>query len=549
MIGVGVVLCSSNATWLSNFKTQFQKNKIRYITVRGLPRAYDYEEPAIYIIDVDTQRNKEMLEKIKEKENLISLYLSSVNISNAALEFPKYEIVGNVISDVILQRIIESGQKIYDSYKEQEDLKEVLPKEEAIKNVTSSIVLEKVESEKNDDDFFPEKKDKKEITNVEAIYEEEDDFDDFDDRPDLKKLSLKKKDEIEKQNLEKTEKDISEVKTEEKKTIYDKLYSMNERKDRDLTDSEYVDKLDLENELRAPIIHGLPLVYINPSKRIAIDDTLSIYRIQKLKEEGLQKMQIVKILSDMKKEEDKIRKVGLEKREETRLNLIKGEDISARKERAKRFEDILDISVKKEEKEEKKKAPISSSPKIGPKIESKDRAEKFIKESGIKIEKRGAIEIDKNHFDEGTNAATAVRIEYDKESVFNRPQKEKLESDEIAKRIQESTNNRKLSIEDTENLSNDLNRLFKENRERLAREAEERLNNSQDSLLPGLPTSRLTDRNPMSRYTQGENINVQRAESRTNIKSMRPPIEMVTEIEPDEIKKKKKKGFFGFKKD
>ena len=187
-------------------KSELRLLECNIYVAKGLPKAIAYTNHAIFIIDVDTQQNIRMLNEIKEKTTLVSLYLSAVNVPSAAINFPKFSFIFEQNLQEQLKDIVESGQKIYDQHMEQIALEKTLSKEEAIEKVDIDKVpeIKKLSLEKHDkeeDDFDPPaSKEKPGVSVKQAIYEDEDDFDDFEERPDLKKMAAEKPSLIKKKN-------------------------------------------------------------------------------------------------------------------------------------------------------------------------------------------------------------------------------------------------------------------------------------------------------------------------------------------------------------
>ena len=538
-------------------KSELRLLECNIYVAKGLPKAIAYTNHAIFIIDVDTQQNIRMLNEIKEKTTLVSLYLSAVNVPSAAINFPKFSFIFEQNLQEQLKDIVESGQKIYDQHMEQIALEKTLSKEEAIEKVDIDKVpeIKKLSLEKHDkeeDDFDPPaSKEKPGVSVKQAIYEDEDDFDDFEERPDLKKMAAEKPSLIKKKNEQPAEE-------EKKQSVYDILHLKNERGDKYLGQKEYVEKLDLDELIQAPIVYGKPLVYISITQKVIVDGVLNKYRISRFKADGLENIQIVKNLGEIKKKEDKIREKGLQQRENARLNLLKAEkegqapsemplvsiiqeetskanivktEVSERKKKSNEFFNMLE----NEEQNNPIKQVVPKVPMFGKEQENKDRTEMFIKDTGTEIPKKGP-RIAKDNFMENKEYT------FDFSKIKKEPEPNPVTQTVVE--LKEEAKQRKLVMESPDDMADDLNTLFKKNRERLAREAEENIQKtSANSVLPNLPTQKLTDRNPMNKYTTDGGGQARRAESRTEIKSIRPPIEFTEEIEE---KNTKKKGFFGF---
>lgn len=518
-------------------RSLFLQTRIPYRVLRKIDSVKDIDEPSIWVIDVDTMSNRDFIDSVKNNENTLKLYLSSINVENAGINFPKFDIIDSEITSSKAFEMIRDNTGLYNAIMEERNNKpEVKPKEEAIKTMPS-IESKMVSTEENDEDeddmlVAPKKVNRVIIKKHDTIYEDEDEDNDNDsyisveeersDKPSAKisdaKIEAAK---LEEQTIKsEVSENIKQEHIEPIEPVKKVLYDNNERADRDLKESDYVDNLGLftESEFRCPIIVDKPIEYISTDISNAVDSALSKYRVRKLVKAGLDKFQVISEITKMRKEEEKVRMESLKEREIKRQEFLKKFDDSK-----------IDVSKVRAKENIKDDGGAKLRSSLG--LSSATQAGKptLIENSDIVM---------------GSGEKAAKKL--DMEAAPPKP-KEKMKSrDEIMEEIERKKKDAKERRLMMDTGAESIEELQKKRREEIRKNAERKVLQSDKPGLPDLPVQKLTDRNQMAALYKDENI--KRAESRTELKtSVKKPKDVVIEVDDDDmIDTKKKKGFFGF---
>lgn len=522
------VVLSMNGTWIKKMRAVFLQARVKYRVIRKIDSIDEINEPSIWIIDVDTIENLEMIGKIKNSEDTMKLYLSSVNIENAGINYPKFDIIPAEITTSEIFRMMQDNKQLYDALiAEKNNDKDLKTKEEAIKELpkTNIIPVSEELDDEEDDMLAPLKPRKISIDRHDAIYEDEEEYKPFEDRSDMLPSSKEKIEEISVSESVVTE---ETKETEIPKQSVDKviepvkkvLYENNERADKNLKESEYVSSLGIyeDPDMRCPIIRGKPIEYIGNDVSNTVDAALSRYRIKKLLKTGLDKWGIINEINKVKKREEGIRMESLKEREMKRMEFLK------------RFDDS--------------KIDVSKVKKVTG--EDKDDGTKLKKDLGIEnLEKPKPTVASDKFMPSGDGEKKPVKIDMAEPKI----QREKIKTrEEILKDIEakkKEAKDRRLLMDVG---SESIEELQKKRRDEIRQKAEREVSKVDKPGLPDLPSQKLTDRNQMAALYKDKNI--KRAESRTELKtSISKPKDVAIEVDDDDDMidtNKKKKGFFGF---
>lgn len=565
------VVFSMNNSWIVSARKTIFESKNNCIGLRNINDTSKIPL-SVYIVDADTIKNKKLLSQLKEQDNILKVYLSSVKIQETALEFPRYEILPSQLTVDIIKKVAEDVKPLLESGKQESP---IINKEKAIKVAADVVkIIEKPkeeEEELTDDDFddmtnVPRRWHRPSISKHSVIYEDEEKFAAFEDRDDLRKIAASNpglrvtRDEAKaidreipekpvpsliSQRLQESSKVVEAAKISFPKDVEDRLkesletepeeeedemasevkrrpihqiiHENNERADANIGQRQFVEALGFEIDMRAPVIKGKPFEFVEfDDGNIAVDKPLSEYRISKLQKAGLDAWGIVREIKQIKQDEIDIRNQTIKERELKRQKFLQ------------QFEDTQVMVPEIKKKEEEKRKDI-------------------FKDLGVPVVPTGPKILE-----------TEKEFRPPERPVMPSPTKRTIEDediefkqrDEILKK-QEQAKARRLVMEtESESVSELFNRRREEQR-RLAEEMIEGQSQKKQSLLPDLPSKKLTERSELSKYYEEKNI--KRAESKTNLKSnIRPPQEMIEEAIKDEESAddddeggKKKKGFWG----
>lgn len=542
------IISSLNEDFIQRLKQLFIETETKYQIVKRPSKIPEDIEPSVSFIDVDSIQNIEEIKSLSQNENIINVYLLTKDVFGSGVDFPKMNVIDSFITALDLMRITNENSMKYMEAMFLRSPNKIIPKEDAIKTIPKEEIPELPIEEAEEDDFdIPSPKTKTEITVIQAVNEDEDDFDDFDEREDLRKFEFQRQQKKDKPAPPKTPIknhlieepliiDIDDEEEEQKKTekklisaqqiienprnINEVLYKNNLRDDKNLRDADYIESLSLDEVIKCPLINGRPMEYIEFTHKPPIDQTLALYRINKLKKKGLEKLEIIDTLAEINREENEIRTRQLKEREKKRQEYMKR--LESTKVEIPKHEQVLSADKKLSEK----KAFIGefgdNIPDLGPKVLDSEvcGTQGFIP--------REAEIIDKKEVDEApliTRESEAVQL-----GKKLRMEARKADDDEeallIAFQKQRAIN--------AENAKKDFQEI---------QQGKQSIND----LSMKLPQRKMIERNPMAKVYATENI--QRAESQKEIKRVRPPEEVLTiDDEEDDNNKKKGKGggLFGF---
>lgn len=544
---VKFVVFSMNGTWIKKMRSVLLQARVPYRVLRRVDSIEEIDDPSIWIIDVDTIENLNIINSIKNGENTLKLYLSSINKENAGINFPKFDIISSEITTSEIFSMMQDNKRLYDAIiaerKNGEESQKT--KEEAIKELPQKPELLPAENDEDDeeDDMLIQPKPKKmNINRHEVIYEDEDSYAPFEDRHDMESETLKlenngqsekKEEDIEKEKAEESvsplqkgtlveETSIPETIPQDKvEPVKKVLYENNERADRNLKESDYVHELGIykDPDFRCPIVKGKPIEYIGNNVSNVVDAALSKYRIKKLMKAGLDKWQIINEITKAKKKEETVRMESLKEREVKRLEFLK------------KFDDTkIDVS--------KVKKPVT---------EEVDDGTKLRRSLGMDTSSMNKPSVlpDSKYTAAGDGEKQPVKIDT---SMPMKPKEKMKTREEILQEIE----NKKKEAKDRRLMmdigTESIEELQKKRREEIRKSAERKVAQADKPGLPDLPMQKLTDRNQMAALYRDENI--KRAENRSELKkSMPKPKDVAIEVDDDDDmidKKKKKGGFFGF---
>lgn len=512
---INFLIISLNSILEGRLKSLFEQLHIKYrISRQGITRESD--GPSIALIDIDSIKNKELIERIKEDPLILNAYLITKDMESGALDFPKNKVLDSFLTSEVILNIVMTNMSAYTDMIVKNKEKEIVPREEAIKVVsTDNIDKKDFAVEDEEDDFIaPPPKNKHTIEKNAVINEDEDDFDDFDEREDLKKYEnnrIVKSPDVKEQTPTKT------------------MYIENEREDRDLGQKEYMEKLELKIKISNPTVLGRPMEPIPLKFSPPPDKVLMTYRIRQLQKKGIEARQISNILLSTIREEGEIREGTLKKRELKRQQYLRMID-NGQEDKIPKDSDnekLFKKQISEIEAKQLLQADLGIKPQMTrPSIEyiENDNTTTFtsspLSPSEESNEKTNDIRFDKSDDDDDFDKKIPNKLS------------DAINSVELKDKNNTIVPPRKFNLDDDEEDVLTLFRKKQAERKQLVQEtATTEIN---------LPKTSLIDADPIAKVYARENI--KRAESKTDMKKIRPKVE----DEDENNDKTTKKSFFKF---